>query len=336
MRTFWKWLTLTGTSLVLTAFPARLEEPHILRSLATETSLNSHISAPLDDPSFSEKSEVPAHLISQTVLTEIPQTQDGERFQQLMQFAVEQNLATHSMNEIVQAIAKQLLGSTYKAGLLDESSEEILVVSLTEFDCVLFIEAVLAIARSVALQDYAYPTFVQHIQQQRYWDGHLQGYCSRLHYFSDWIDDNQKRGLVENIGTLLGAIPLEKTLNFMTQHRSSYSQMANNEENYRCIQQREASNTDRRITYIPTDQIRQRYSQLQAGDIIAVATDISGLDVTHTGLVYRHDDGHLGLIHASPIGEVTIAYDLQDYITKVESAIGILVARPLDPRQAAQ
>uniref|UniRef100_A0ACD5GRR4 N-acetylmuramoyl-L-alanine amidase-like domain-containing protein n=2 Tax=Desertifilum TaxID=1185872 RepID=A0ACD5GRR4_9CYAN len=119
----------------------------------------------------------------------------------------------------------------------------------------------------------------------------------------------------------------------MSQHRSSYPQLVDNSANYRCIQAMEASIAHQKINYIPQDQIRQRYPQLQPGDIIAVATDIPGLDVTHTGLVYRHPNGNIGLIHASPVGEVTIAEDLQNYISNVESAIGILVARPLDPRQ---
>jgi len=55
------------------------------------------------------------------------------------------------------------------------------------------------------------------------------------------------------------------------------------------------------------------------------------LDVTHTGLVYRNADGNLGLIHASPAGEVTVAYDLHRYIRRVESAIGIVVARAKTP-----
>jgi len=86
------------------------------------------------------------------------------------------------------------------------------------------------------------------------------------------------------------------------------------------------------VNYLPKNQIKSVYSQLKPGDIVAVATDVKGLDVTHTGLVYRNADGNIGLIHASPAGEVTVAYDLHRYISRVESAIGIVVARPIDPR----
>ena len=40
----------------------------------------------------------------------------------------------------------------------------------------------------------------------------------------------------------------------------------------------------------------------------------------------------MGFIHASPAGQVTIARDLETYISKVDRAIGILIARPIDPQ----
>lgn len=253
------------------------------------------------------------------------------KFKQVMQGAVAQNLSRRPLSEIISVVAEQFIGTPYVAGLLDQSSEETLVISLAGFDCVLFIESVLAIARGIALQDYTYPGLENRVEEQRYRDGKLTNYCSRLHYFSDWIYDNSKRGLVENITQSLGGIPLNKTLNFMTEHRQSYPQLAD-EANYECIRQVEAKLKDVSLTYIPQDQISTLYDRLQPGDIIATATDIEGLDVTHTGLVYQSKDGKMGFIHASPSGQVTIAPDLQSYVQAVEGQIGIIVARPLDTR----
>ncbi len=271
-------------------------------------------------------------LYAQTTQQQIPDTEEVERFQRIMQYASTQKSHQRPMGEIMQAIAQQFLGTAYKAGLLDQSKEETLVVTLKQFDCVLFLETVLAIARGVAVQDYSYPTFVNHIRDQRYWNGQMKGYCSRLHYFSEWIVDNEKRGTVQNIGQELGGVPLNKKLNFMSAHRQSYPRLSD-DATYQCIGQMEAKLDGVTLDYIPTNQIRRVYAQLQPGDIVAVATDISGLDVTHTGLVYRYPDGKIGFIHASPIGQVTIARDLHRYISKVDNAIGILVARPIDPRQ---
>lgn len=85
----------------------------------------------------------------------IAQADSSREFQKIQQFAIANNLHQRPMSEIVQAVAEQLLGSTYKAGLLDKSSQERLMISLKEFDCVLFLETVLALSRSIAVQDYS-------------------------------------------------------------------------------------------------------------------------------------------------------------------------------------
>ncbi len=258
--------------------------------------------------------------------------QEDPKFQPVMEYAIKQNLAENSMAEIMQAIADYFIGTPYKAGLLDQSDRESLVITLDGFDCVLFVETVLAMARGIAMEDYSYLTFINHIRNQRYWKGKMDGYCSRLHYFSEWIADNQRRGNVRDIGVELGGERVKKQLFFMSKNRWDYPHIARNDTNYQCIVSMENSISKLKFNYIPYYKISSVYSQLRPGDIIAVATEINGLDVTHTGLVYRNSDGNIGFIHASPAGKVTVAYDLERYIWNVESAIGILVARPVDPR----
>jgi cell wall-associated NlpC family hydrolase len=262
----------------------------------------------------------------------IAQSEDLARFDRVMAYAQKHNLYGRSMGEIVQAIADNFLGKPYAEGLLDKSNEEKLIVTLNKFDCVLFVETVLALSRGIAVKDYNYQNFVRRIEEQRYSNGKMNGYCSRLHYFSEWIGDNQKRQTVENITAQLGGIPMDKKLNFMSQHRSSYPQMARDEATYQCRVGVEAELAKNTVNYIPTNRIKSVYSQLKPGDIVAVATDIKGLDVTHTGFAYRNAGGNMGLIHASPAGEVTVAYDLHRYISRVENATGIVVARAIDPR----
>ncbi|MGL5058752.1 MAG: N-acetylmuramoyl-L-alanine amidase-like domain-containing protein [Microcoleus sp.] len=262
----------------------------------------------------------------------VARAEDLAKFDRVMEYAKKHNLQGRSMGEIVQAIADKFLGKPYAAGLLDKSNEEKLIVTLNEFDCVLFVETVLALSRGIAVKDYNYQNFVRRIEEQRYLNGKMNGYCSRLHYFSEWIDDNNKRQTVENITVQLGGIPMDKKLNFMSQHRSSYPQMAKDEATYQCRVGVEADLAKTTVNYLPTNRIKSVYSQLKPGDIVAVATDIKGLDVTHTGFVYRNAEGNLGLIHASPAGKVTVASDLQRYISRVDNAIGIVVARAIDPR----
>ena len=261
-------------------------------------------------------------------LETIPNTLDGKRFKQIMEYAVTQNLSQQPLDEIIQKIARQFLGASYQAGLLDRGSEETLIASLTQFDCVLFIETVIALVKGIAIEDYTYSTFTKNIINQRYRQGQMANYCDRLHYFSEWISDNQKRGNLVNLTPTLGGITLQKNLNFMTVHRDSYPQMVKSEKNYQCIAEVEKNLQQLNLTYLPTHRLFSIYPKLKSGDIIGITTNIAGLDVTHTGLVYRQGN-RVGLIHASPAGRVTIATDLQQYVSHIPKAIGVFVVRPI-------
>jgi Protein of unknown function (DUF1460) len=268
---------------------------------------------------------------------------DRQELDYILQQAKAGKLAQSSFGELVQSIAREFRGYTYEADLLDRQEPETLHISLKKFDCVLFVEAMLGLARTIGMTAPAAPhhpatsntetIFVQNMETQRYRDGKRHDYCSRLHYFSDWIRENQRQGLVQDLGEQLGGIPLDKSLHFMSQNWQKYPRLVTNPDNRRCIQAMEQQIGFVNQRYIPTDRIRQIYPQLQAGDIIAVATREAGLDVTHTGLVYKHSDGRAGMIHAAPQVGVILSIDLQQYLERLGSdSIGILVARPLDPK----
>ena len=118
-------------------------------------------------------------------------------------------------------------------------------------------------------------------------------------------------------------------LDFMSNHRSSYPQLAENDSLFGELKKVEKSLESIRIHYIPQQQIRSVYSRLKAGDIIALATDIGGLDVVHTGFVFQNEDGSVGLLHASTRYGVTISPDLQQYVENNKRQIGIVVSRPI-------
>ncbi|MEO0846706.1 MAG: N-acetylmuramoyl-L-alanine amidase-like domain-containing protein [Cyanobacteria bacterium J06648_1] len=262
--------------------------------------------------------------------SETENSEDSRIYHRIVQ-QVAPYISQESMGKMIQQVSEQLLGAEYQAGLLDRSTQETLVISLQQFDCLLFIETVLAIAQNIAQPDSSYQAFTQKVENQRYWNGKMNGYCSRLHYFSDWLEDNQRRGNITNITSQLGGVDTVKKLNFMTTHRSSYPNLAKSDLNFECLARVEASLSPN-FNYIPTKNISNIYSQLQPGDIVGVATNIPGLDFTHTGFVYQQPDGKMGLIHASPAGEVVIAQDLQNYIENVKNAIGIVVSRASEPK----
>lgn len=274
-----------------------------------------------------EKNQPQLDINEANSIVSAPDTPDGKIFIRLMEKAIANDLDRAKMSTIIQEIATNFLGTPYEAGLLDRTSQETLVISLQKFDCLLFVETILALARTITERSYSYDEFSSHVSRQRYFQGKMTDYCSRLHYFSHWIFDNQQRDLVTNITADLGGVTIIKKLNFMTGNRHKYTQLIK-DDNYNCIAQTEKSLEQLSFNYIPTHKIEQIYSKLQPGDIIGIATKIEGLDFTHTGLVYRDRVGNTGLIHASPAGRVVIARDLQAYVQNVPQAVGIVVTRP--------
>ena len=262
---------------------------------------------------------------------ETDSTRTRETFRAILDAAAAQGVASRPYGEVVQWTGEQLLGRPYVAGMLDAPASETLVVDLTGFDCVLYIENVLAISRMIALGQSDYGDYTAGVQALRYRGGTLDGYCSRLHYFSEWILDNQSRGGLDNITAGIGGERLDKRLTFMGEHRESYPRLAS-DETYACIVDMEAGLAGAELFYVPQDQISTVYDALQPGDIVATATSIGGLDVTHTGFVHK-TDAHTGFMHASLSSDrVKISDDLQSYVLGIKSQIGVVIARPLDPR----
>jgi hypothetical protein len=207
---------------------------------------------------------------------------------------------------------------------------EPLTLSLTRFDCVTLVESCIAVARLAG--DEGTPQwegFGREIERIRYRGGDRRGYASRLHYFSEWISDGEKRGLVKDLGAELGGGEDTRPLRFMTEHRASYPGLASDDVF------REIGTVERRISrqprrVIPTKRIPEVVSRIETGDVLAFATEIPGLDVTHTAFAYRDENEVLRVLHAPLSGgvvEVTRA-TLPEYVAAIRRSTGILVARP--------
>lgn len=220
------------------------------------------------------------------------------------------------------------------AAIKDEGSaikEESVVVNLREFDCTTYIETVVALTQTVRSQDHSFDNFIKNLKTLRYREGVLNGYSSRLHYFTDWLYDNEKSGVLENLTTLLGGIREDKQLNFMSTHREAYSQLKLNDSNLSEIIDIEKEINDRGcISYIPKSKIADIDSRIPHMSIIAFTTSINGLDVTHTGFAYQKDGG-LIFIHASSAKNKVIidSLSLSEYCNLQKSCTGIIVAKLL-------
>jgi hypothetical protein len=208
---------------------------------------------------------------------------------------------------------------------------EPLIVSLTRFDCVTLVESCLAVAR-VAAADTApsWERFKREVERMRYRGGNRRGYTSRLHYFSEWITDSESRHLVRNLGQELGGIADTRPLRFMTEHRGSYPALTD-ENIYSEIGEMERRLDGHPRWMIPTHCIPDVAERIETGDVLAFATAISGLDVSHAAFAYRDLDKVLRVLHAPLSGGVVeiTRRTLPEYVAAIRSATGILIARPL-------
>ncbi|MFA5405404.1 MAG: N-acetylmuramoyl-L-alanine amidase-like domain-containing protein [Ignavibacteria bacterium] len=242
----------------------------------------------------------------------------------------DESLKNESIDKIIEKVGLSFLGTEYVAGTLDENAKsEKLVIKISGLDCVTFVENTLAISRTIQTGMPTLESFKDELQSIRYRDGKIDGYTSRLHYFSDWIYDNEKKGIVKDITKKIGGVPYKKTINFMTTHSDSYKQLKNNPDAISLIEDIESKINSRKMYYIPKNEVDSYYDDLKTGDIIATTTKIEGLDVTHTGYIYKKK-GKTYFLHASlNAKEVIISKEeLKTYLKSDKKKTGIMIARP--------
>jgi len=209
-------------------------------------------------------------------------------------------------DELILEIGKFFLGAPYRTSTLETERGEHLVVNLKEFDCVTFVENVIALVCLIESREKSFNAFRNLLQKIRYRRGRLQGYSSRLHYFSDWIYDNQKKGILRDITAQIGGKPLRKFVNFMTKNPNLYPSLKN-WVNFQRMKSVERAVSRRSLFFIPKKALRRLEHQIRNGDLIAITTDSEGLDVQHVGFAARVRN-RIHLLHASsPEGKVVFS-----------------------------
>ena len=240
-----------------------------------------------------------------------------------------QDLKQTDFGDTMIYVGKTFLGLPYVAQTLEIGESEALVINLHGVDCTTYVENVLAFSILLKKDSMNFDSFVNTLENIRYKDGTLDGYASRLHYFSEWIANNEKKGLLEDITAETGGVEIKKEINFMSTHRDLYPFLAD-DENFDKIKASENYMNDQAICILPQNLIEANENLIKNGDIIALTTSIQGLDITHTGIAIREEDGRIHLLHASSSGKVEISeLPLAEYLKKINKNTGIMVARPL-------
>jgi len=264
--------------------------------------------------------------------------EDWQIFEAKVQWALEAGVDTLPVGAAMAEIGRSFVGTAYVPKTLEVEGPERVVVNFRGLDCVTFVENVFALSRFVRSGEATPPInrpvaearYQKLIEEIRYRDGQLDGYASRLHYFSDWIADNASRMLIRELGLDLEGIHDLEPVDFMTTHVDAYSQLAD-VGNLEALKETEERLSAAGRVFVPEAGISAVADHVQDGDIIAATSAVDGLDVAHTGLALWVD-GTLRLMHAPLVGdsvqisEVTLAERIQG----IEGQDGIIVARPLD------
>ncbi len=235
------------------------------------------------------------------------------------------------MGDLVTEMGRSFLGRPYGANTLEERGDEHLVVNLREFDCVTLCESSLALARAVKLHALSTQEYCAQLQLIRYRSGIINGYTSRLHYFSEWIADNERKKVLRNITGELGGRRDRRALDFMSSHRAAYPRLASGDD-LAAIVATERGLSARARYLVPKEDVEEVLGRIHNGDIIAITTSVGGLDVSHTGIAVG-EQGVTRLLHAPDVGgQVQISRgSLSEYLNAHPKQTGIMVARPLDP-----
>jgi hypothetical protein len=231
--------------------------------------------------------------------------------------------------DLVIEIGYCFLHAPYKKGTLEAGGKEKLVVSFTQFDCFTFLETVLALSHCFVVGIISPREFRRKLKFIRYRGGIIAGYSSRLHYFTDWLHDNEQKKIVGDISKRLGGKPKRKKINYMTAHRSLYPALKNENEFQKMIIV-EKNLSRKTFCMIGKDKVTQQKEKIKTGDIIAFVAEQEGLDVAHVGFALWQGK-KLHLLHASSKegGVIISEKTLVAYLKQNKKFTSIIVARPL-------
>jgi len=271
-------------------------------------------------------------FISSVGLSQEPSQQNLKLYQTKIKLAQDLDLYNKPINQVIEAIAKSFMNTPYEANTLDKPGKESLVIHLTGLDCTTFVENVLALAINIKKKG-DFEDYTKTLQKIRYRDGVIKNYTSRLHYFSDWIFDNQKKKTIKDISHEIGGEPIQFQVNFMSQHPEDYSVLKAQPECVPMIFKQELGINKRNYFYIPKARFEKNSTAIQSGDLLAITTHKKGLDIAHVGIAIRVADRKIYLLHASSQGkkvEVT-KFPLSQYLENIATDTGVIVLRPLEP-----
>ncbi|MCU6375549.1 DUF1460 domain-containing protein [Morganella morganii] len=213
--------------------------------------------------------------------------------------------------EVISRVSSAFLGTPYQANTLigRPDTPELLVANFNSVDCFTLIDYTEALSRS---HDQA--SFLRNLAAVRYTGGNVT-YLSRRHFFSDWsvTKPYNARDITPDISPDYAVA--DKQLNRKTDGSEYVTGLGIH---------------PRKIHYIPGKAISQQVlDNLKTGDYVGVYSEQGGLDVSHVGIVIRHD-GKVWFRNASSLAENNKVVD-SPFAEYMRTKPGIVVLRAESP-----
>lgn len=221
-------------------------------------------------------------------------------------------------------VARSFLGVPYVLGCLDRRQEEQLTINLRELDCWTFVEISLAISLA---RDGDFESFAEQLQQLRYWGGTINGYGSRIHYFTGWLLQAEQNGLIDDLTAEMGGIPYNKKVGYISARPHKYPKIRDAQA-LTNIRHAEKRINAHQWHYIPQNKIAQMEHLIQEGDLVCLTSVKQDLDIAHQGFAVKQN-GRIYLMHASSLSKRVILsrQPLAEYVISQPGQSGIMVAR---------
>ncbi|MDR1675507.1 MAG: DUF1460 domain-containing protein [Tannerella sp.] len=231
--------------------------------------------------------------------------------------------------ELITETALFFLETPYVASTLEKEPER-LVVNLREMDCTTLVETCLALVHTLKSGQPSFETYCRHLQRIRYRDGAIRDYTDRLHYFSDWIYENERKGLVRDMTRQIDGKPCRISVSWMSAHPESYRQLKSHPRWVEVIRRKEEEISARKgYAMIPEASLAACDGGMKNGDLVCFVTRIEGLDISHLGIICRKGEV-LNFIHASSQARKVIVEprSLARYVADIRTNAGVMIVRP--------
>jgi hypothetical protein len=225
-----------------------------------------------------------------------PQDLSSRRIQQLLR----QTTVHRSAGTRVEALSRQFLGHPYVSNPLIGSADEpeVFTASIAGFDCVTYVETILALARSSSVDE-----FVRWLRRIRYEHGQIE-WRRRNHYMTTWIRNNAHLGVVRPLHVPGPSIEKTRVLNVVPGLPAI-------RVSFRCVPKRFLTRIEDRI---------------RGGDLIFFASTRSHRDIFHCGIIVR-ERNELFMRHAARSRNGVVEQVLSEFLRDNRMS-GVIVVRP--------